>query len=117
MKTRDKYSYFVDSKKASINALGLMSGTSLDGVDIALIKTDAETRIILKNTITYPYKKSLINNIQKFIDTREGIKNTNYLLTKFHADCILSFIKTNNISDHDIDIVGFHGQTIYHSPN
>ena len=117
MKTRDKYSYFVDSKKATINALGLMSGTSLDGVDIALIKTDAEKRIILKNTITYSYKKSLINNIQKFIDTREGIKNTNYLLTKFHADCILSFIKTNNISYHDIDIVGFHGQTIYHSPN
>ena len=44
MKTRDKYSYFVDSKKATINALGLMSGTSLDGVDIALIKTDAQKK-------------------------------------------------------------------------
>ena len=79
MKTRDKYSYFVNSKKATINALGLMSGTSLDGVDIALIKTDAQKKIILKNTITYQYKKSLINNIQNFINTRKGIKNTNYL--------------------------------------
>ena len=68
MKTRDKYSYFVDSKKANINALGLMSGTSLDGVDIALIKTDGKKKIILKKFKTYPYKKSLINNIQRYHD-------------------------------------------------
>ena len=117
MKTRDKYSYFINSKKATINALGLMSGTSLDGVDIALIKTDGEKNIILKNFKTYPYKKSLINKIQNFIDTREGIKNTNYLLTKFHADSILSFINNNNINYYDIDVIGFHGQTIYHNPN
>jgi len=117
MKTRDKYSYFNNFKNATINVLGLMSGTSLDGVDIALIKTDGKKKIILKKFKTYPYKKSLINKIQNFIDTRVGIKNTNYLLTKFHADSILSFIKNNNINFDDIDVIGFHGQTIYHSPN
>ena len=112
MKTRDKYSYFNNFKNATINVLGLMSGTSLDGVDIALIKTDGKKKIILKKFKTYPYKKSLINKIQNFIDTRVGIKNTNYLLTKFHADSILSFIKNNNINFDDIDVIGFHGQTI-----
>ena len=44
MKTRDKYSYFGNLKKITFNAIGLMSGTSLDGVDIALIKTDGEKK-------------------------------------------------------------------------
>ena len=53
----------------------------------------------------------------KFINTRKGIKSNNYLLTKFHADSVLSFLKENNINYEKIDIIGFHGQTIYHSPN
>ena len=117
MKTRDKYSYFINSKKANINALGLMSGTSLDGVDIALINTDGKENIILKEFETYSYNKSLIDNIQNFIENRKGIKNTNFLLTKFHAESILLFLEKNNINYQDIDIIGFHGQTIYHSPN
>ena len=44
MKTRDKYSYLGNSKKKTFNAIGLMSGTSLDGVDIALIKTDGDKK-------------------------------------------------------------------------
>ena len=117
MKTRDKYSYFVNSEKATINAIGLMSGTSLDGVDIALIKTDGDKKIILNNFKTYQYNKPLIDNIQKFIFSRKGIRNTKDLLTKFHADSIISFLKDNNISYDEIDIIGFHGHTIYHSPN
>jgi len=117
MKTRDKYSYFGNLKENTFNAIGLMSGTSLDGVDIALIKTDGEKKIILNNFETYQYSKPLITNMENFINTRKGIKNTNYLLTKFHADSVLSFLKDNNINYQEIDIIGFHGQTIYHSPN
>ena len=106
MKTRDKYSYFGNSKKITFNAIGLMSGTSLDGVDIALIKTDGDKKIILNNFKTYQYSKHLITNLEKFINTRKGIKSTNYLLTKFHADSILSFLKDNSINYKEIDIIG-----------
>ena len=117
MKTRDKYSYFVNSDKSSINALGLMSGTSLDGVDIALIKTDGNEEIILKYSKTYPYNQSLVDSIKIFINSRKNIKQTSLLITKFHAKSISSFIKNYNINSNEIDIIGFHGQTIFHSPN
>ena len=117
MKTRDKYSYFVNSEKSSINALGLMSGTSLDGVDIALIKTDGNEEIILKYSKTYPYNQSLVDSIKIFINSRKNIKQTSLLITKFHAKSINSFIKNYNLNSNEIDIIGFHGQTIFHSPN
>ena len=117
MKTRDKYSYFVNSDKSSINALGLMSGTSLDGVDIALIKTDGNEEIILKYSKTYPYNQSLVDSIKIFINSRKNIKQTSLLITKFHAKSINSFIKNYNLNSNEIDIIGFHGQTIFHSPN
>ena len=117
MKTRDKYSYFVNSDKSSINALGLMSGTSLDGVDIALIKTDGNEEIILKYSKTYPYNQSLVESIKIFINSRKNIKQTSLLITKFHAKSINSFIKNYNLNSNEIDIIGFHGQTIFHSPN
>ncbi|MBC8304701.1 MAG: anhydro-N-acetylmuramic acid kinase [Pelagibacterales bacterium] len=117
MKTRDKYSYFVNSDKSSINALGLMSGTSLDGVDIALIKTDGNEEIILKYSKTYPYNQSLVDSIKTFINSRKNIKKASLLITKFHAKSINSFIKNYNLNSNEIDIIGFHGQTIFHSPN
>ena len=117
MKTRDKYSYFVNSNKSSINALGLMSGTSLDGVDIALIQTDGNEKIILKYFKTYHYNQSLIDNIKKFINSRKNIKQTSLLITEFHAKSINSFIKNYDLNSNEIDIIGFHGQTIFHSPN
>ena len=82
MKTRDKYSYFVNSDKSSINALGLMSGTSLDGVDIALIKTDGNEEIILKYSKTYPYSQSLVDSIKIFINSRKNIKQTSLFANK-----------------------------------
>jgi len=117
MKTRDKYSYFFNSKKSTINALGLMSGTSLDGVDIALIKTDGNKKIILKYFKTYNYNQSLIDNIKKFISLRKDVKQASLLITEFHAKSINSFIKNYDINFNEIDIIGFHGQTIFHSPN
>ena len=116
MKTRDKYSNFINNTKTVVVSLGLMSGTSLDGVDIALIKTDANQLVKLGSFKTYRYSNTLINKIKEFIINRNNIKDINLLITRFHAVSIKSFLNNFKIKKSEIDIIGFHGQTIFHSP-
>ena len=116
MKTRDKYSYFIKNNKSYINAIGLMSGTSLDGVDVALIKTNATNYFELKQFNTYEYSKSLKQNISSFIKDRKNLSYVTSLLTKFNSKCIKSFLENYNINIKNIDIIGLHGHTIFHNP-
>ena len=116
MKTRDKYSYLMKINKTFINSLGLMSGTSLDGLDIALISTDSLNKFILRQFNTYKYSKSLKQSIRDFIDNRKNLNHLDGLITEFNAKCIKSFTLEFNIKQSDIDIIGMHGHTIFHSP-
>lgn len=116
MKTRDKYSYFVKNNKTYINSMGLMSGTSLDGLDIAFIRTDGLDKFELKNFHTFEYSKSFKNDIKNFISTRKNINYVNNLITDFNVKCIKSFLASFNIKKIELDIIGMHGQTIFHNP-
>lgn len=116
MKTRDKYSYFIKNNKSYINAIGLMSGTSLDGLDVALIKTNATNHFELKQFSTYEYSESLKQNISCFIKDRKKLNHVTSLLTKFNSKCIKSFLENYNINSKEIDIIGLHGHTIFHNP-
>ncbi|MBH88054.1 MAG: hypothetical protein CMJ12_02725 [Pelagibacterales bacterium] len=116
MKTSDKYSYFMKSSKTHINSMGLMSGTSLDGLDIALIRTNARDKFELNQFHTYKYSKLLKKSINDFIQNRKNIKKINSLITEFNIEAIKSFIFDFNIKKEDIDILGIHGQTIFHNP-
>ena len=108
----------------SIKALGLMSGTSLDGIDASIIDSDGEKNIeIIKNQyFKYPldFKKKLFKYISQIItkdDVLNNISEFNILnreLTIFHSLIASELIKNSN---KDIEIVGFHGQTIIHRPN
>ncbi|MBN9147744.1 MULTISPECIES: anhydro-N-acetylmuramic acid kinase [unclassified Nitrobacter] len=107
-------------------AIGLMSGTSLDGVDIALIETDGERVAAFGPTGYRPYtghergllREALaeaVNLTQR--DARPGvIGEAERAVTMAHAEAVAAFLAQNHIARENIEIVGFHGQTVLHRP-
>ncbi len=109
------------SKNSKIfTAIGLMSGTSLDGVDAAIIKTDGENSIELGPAMTLEYNnnfKSLLYSIMGYKDkNNKQILDIEHELTEYHIEVIKKLLHSGNLNPEDIDIIGFHGQTIYHNP-
>ena len=107
----------------SFIALGLMSGTSLDGIDASIIKSDGENNldIIDNKYLNYPeeFRKrlsSFILNINNKADIEENISTYKSLerdLTLYHSKISKKIISENNLN---IQLIGFHGQTIIHKP-
>ena len=108
-------------------ALGLMSGTSGDGVDASIIKSDGNTKYEVILDKYYKYSDEIY---KKYYNLRENLKDIDdyhshfseyekqliFLesqITLFHVDLVNEIIKNTSI---DIDLIGFHGQTIYHNP-
>src|ERR1700754_4002530 len=109
-----------------MTAIGLMSGTSLDGVDVALIETDGKQvkafgpsgyrpytdreRALLRQALT-----EAVSLPQR--DARPGIlREAERAVTLAHAEAVATFTAQNRITCEDVDIVGFHGQTVLHRP-
>jgi anhydro-N-acetylmuramic acid kinase len=109
-----------------LTAIGLMSGTSLDGVDVALIETDGKRVKAFGPTGYRPYTQKerglLLQALTEAVhlpqrDARPGILGeAERAVTIAHAEAVASFTAQNHISFEDIDIVGFHGQTVLHRP-
>ena len=106
--------------KEEYTSLGLMSGTSGDGVDASIIKSDGETKYEVIKDKYFQYDKEIQQNIHnlkekihKIEDLKKNSKDLMELerkITLFHAKVIVEI--SNNQT---VDIVGFHGQTIYHN--
>jgi anhydro-N-acetylmuramic acid kinase len=109
-----------------MTAIGLMSGTSLDGVDVALIETDGERVAAFGPTGYRPYTDRERGLLREALaqavaltrrDARPGvIGEAERAVTMAHAEAVAAFLARNHIAREDIEIVGFHGQTILHRP-
>ena len=110
-------------KKKLYTAIGLMSGTSMDGVDVSLIRSDGFNQLINVLDEYYEYNEILhkelieLRNLILTIDDLKlhanRIKELEREITLFHSKIVRDLC--TKYQD-EIDFVGFHGQTIFHNP-
>lgn len=109
-------------KVADINKIrvaGLMSGTSADGVDVAIVDfVGSGLKIVAFGTIKF--SRRLREDIFRLFDhtkiTSADVCHYNFVLGRVFADALMSFCKDSSIPLASIDLIGSHGQTIYHEP-
>ena len=111
------------AQKTEKLAIGLMSGTSLDGLDIALCSfhgNGLNTKFRLLNFMTVPYNEDFKREVQSVFASREASLEKVCLLHAylgtFHGELILKALAEWNIKPADVDFIASHGQTIYHAP-
>jgi N-acetylmuramic acid 6-phosphate etherase len=104
-----------------LNVLGLMSGTSLDGVDIAYVEIhQVQGRFVLHNRYfkTYAYTDTLRRKIRQnsLVSTAkiDEISHLNFLIAEFFVQCIELFLQEFKLCTHQVDLIGSHGHTFYH---
>lgn len=102
-----------------LRTLGLMSGTSVDGVDVALIETDGERIASLGPCLTVPYADDVRRLIRAAFGAElpsDATRTAERAVTEAHAVAVQRWSAEQNIALSTIDLVGFHGQTITHRP-
>lgn len=103
--------------------IGLMSGTSADGIDAALVEInhyglDTQINLLAFQTLPYPpeVKEDIIRASSPITGTVDLICHLNFLLGELFAQAVFELCHKSNIRIEDIDLIGSHGQTIHHLP-
>lgn len=104
------------TQTAPIFAIGLMSGTSMDGIDAALIRTDGASAVEPISKFAIPYSAKFRNELRGVLGGKGSVDGVAEALTRSHADAIKALLKASNLSPDGVDVVGFHGHTILHEP-
>jgi anhydro-N-acetylmuramic acid kinase len=104
-----------------------MSGTSMDGIDVALIRTDGEKLVERGPALGFAYEPAFRKRLSEALEIAKGIRNRGERpedmgeiereLTHRHADAVNAFLSRFSLKREEIDIIGFHGQTVLHRPN
>jgi anhydro-N-acetylmuramic acid kinase len=102
-------------------AIGVISGTSMDGIDVAVIETDGKLVVSPGVGGSYPYHPVLREQLLAVIADQEmaelaPLAAVEAAVTEAHGDAIASFMNDNGIAPGQIDVIGLHGQTVVHRP-
>ena len=98
-------------------AIGLMSGTSLDGVDAAWIETDGRTVTRFGPTLTLPYDDALRGDLRQILDIAGSLEADDPRLVSAIDRLTAYHVRAVRALDTPADLIGFHGQTILHQPD
>lgn len=102
---------------APVWAVGLMSGTSLDGIDAALLQTDGDNITAFGKSLALEYDDDVRRQLREAIRDPEGdLSEIEKKLTLLHADVVLGLLELSKLTPKDVGVIGFHGQTIWHKP-
>lgn len=93
-------------------ALGLMSGTSADGIDAALIQTDGTTITAYGPTHYVPYSDNVRAQILQAYDM--GLLEQ--VITEHHIEAVFTLLEKAQFKPSNVNVIGFHGQTLFHNP-
>lgn len=97
--------------------IGLMSGTSLDGIDAALIRTDGQNQLETGPWVTVPYADDFKGQLRAILGRQEAPDELVAALTHKHAEAVSSLLTKAQGWGGVPALIGFHGQTIYHAPH
>jgi anhydro-N-acetylmuramic acid kinase len=104
-----------------LQAVGVISGTSMDGIDVALVATDGKEAVAARAGATYPYPPELRKELQAVIADPERaekapLEDVEAEVTSAHGNAIAQFLADEGIPSESVDVIGLHGQTIFHRP-
>lgn len=99
-------------------AIGLMSGTSCDGVDAALLRTDGRKIVEPGPALTLPYPLEFRAALRSVLGQpcHPALPNLAQQITDFHSEAVSALLQRAQKQPSEIGLIGFHGQTIFHDP-
>ncbi|MGH6819633.1 MAG: anhydro-N-acetylmuramic acid kinase [Methylocella sp.] len=110
----------------TVRAIGLMSGTSMDGVDVAIIETDGQEMVMLGRTGFFPYAEADRALLRRAAGDAALLEDRNArpgclvladaMITSRHVEAVEAFLAADSIDRATVDLIGFPGQTVLHRP-
>lgn len=107
-------------------AIGMMSGTSMDGIDVALIRSNGKSQLECGPSAFFNYEAKFRRRLEKAMDKAAAIEQRDERpgklaeleeeITERHVAALLAFLEARQLRLSDIDIVGMHGHTVLHRP-
>ncbi|RDJ24985.1 anhydro-N-acetylmuramic acid kinase [Bosea caraganae] len=111
-----------DLTKPVLTAIGVISGTSMDGIDVSVVESDGREELRFGPGASYPYPAQTRSDLQALIAEPERalddpLAELEVAVTGAHLDAVRRFIAEQGLDPKEIDLVGLHGQTVYHRPD
>lgn len=93
-----------------------MSGTSMDGIDAAVLETDGEARLTIGPDLSTRYPPELRRTLLRLPSNGVDVTSIEREVTDLHCQAVWALCSSRNVDLDTIDVIGFHGQTILHEP-